>query len=769
MLLHLLSTFLPRQRAILSNLFQLLFPLATAAVSLHQRRFSTNSIGRRCWSALASAFGIWSAAQAIYIYLLYFPFSTSHRVRPDDALWVLFGLPLLLAVNTTHDELDRVRWLDRAQAVLFFAVLYLLAFLPSARLDLNTMFLIQNLALALCCLLRLPICVLGRERRFFGRLFVFLIIYGPSERLGEFMYAHGWEVGSAADLVWTFPPALLILLILRDASLPLEEKDAPSRLQRAVGSMQGLSIASMAFVSIAMAAFLATWHPVLGGVFVALAFIIFGLRINGRERAWHEAHEKLQQTVLQDALTGLGNRILLRNSLMQVLSHPEPDSSPILLFADLDRFKAINDSLGHALGDRLLIEIAGRLRSAAPDRSVVCRLGGDEFVVLTQGKTDAEAKACGVALLNALRLPVELGDHILRCTASVGVVLAGKGQAADDLLRTADHAMYRAKQLGKNRVQCFDSSMLQQMSRKWQMEADLRDCVERNQIDVAFQPLLNVRSGEITGFEALARWSHPRHGQVAPCDFITLAEDAGLIHTLGRQVLEKACRQVATWNRSWNKRFTVSVNVSPRQFSDDGLMSMVLDTLEKAGLGAHLLRLEVTESALLVHEEFVKQVLAEARAHGIRISLDDFGTGYSSLSFLLNLPVDEVKVDRSFVSGMQTDLQRREVVRTVVQLGQSLGKSVVVEGIESEQDLCMLMAMGCEFAQGWLISRPLLADAMETDLPQIVARSLRTVQAAHAGKYQHLAAAAELARRHASLGGEKSTFEPVPMLMSTLT
>ncbi len=714
-----------------SNVLQFIFPFLTFVVSLRQRALSTNAVGRRCWLALATAFGIWAAAQGLFIYFLYFP--PAHRsVRADDALWLLFGLPLLLAMNTAHDELDEVGLLDRAQAILFIAVLYLLVFLPSRPLKVQNAYLIQNVALIVCCFLRLPVCTRVRERRFFTRLAWFLLAYGVLETAGTPLYAHGWQAGSAVDLIWSLPVFLLLVLILHDAlrKEDVSQAQPASRLLKAARSTQGLNVAALAFLAIGVSGVLAVRQPLLGGTFVVAAFTLFAFRTNTRERAWHHAHRRLEETALQDALTGLGNRKLLRNSLEDRLADANAPST-VLIFTDLDRFKTINDSLGHAVGDQLLICVTQRLRAEAPFDSVLCRLGGDEFVVLTSAANAADAHAIGTNLSEALRAPYDIHGQTVRCTASIGVVLALPGESADTLLRTADHAMYRAKQRGKDCVQLFDTSLRDQMSSRWQMEANLRTCLERGEIDVAFQPILSVEGGVISGFEALARWSHPQHGPVPPGDFIPLAEESGLILLLGAQILEKACRQVALWNQSWGTRLSVSVNVSPRQFTDADLLSQVLGILDKTGFDPKLLRLEITESALIVHQDTVKQILVEARAHGIRISLDDFGTGYSSLAFLLNLPVDEVKVDKSFVSDMHKDPQRMEVVRTVVHLGQSLGKRVVAEGVETEQDLRELAAMGCECAQGWLISKPLLAEAMEANLPAIKARSATSAHAAH--------------------------------------
>lgn len=720
-LAHVLVLWLLPHPILASNYIQLIAQLLAVVVCLQQRAFIDSPLARRCWLAVASSFGIWSLAQCFFIFFLYFPKHGQGTIRPDDVLWVLFGLPLLLAANSTHENADRIGWLDRLQAMLFFAVIYLLIFLPSIRMNVDESFLIQDLALLLCCLLRLPSAASERERRFFVRVSIFLVIYAPCTIAGDILHKHGWRPGSFVDLVWTLPTTVYTILVLLDA-ISFQEVDAPSRLLVAVRNVQGLSVAALAFLSLTVSALLATHLPLLGGALLAFSFVLFAMRTNARERAWHKANERLENTVLQDALTGLGNRILLRQCLRELLSAPSTKESAVLIFADLDHFKSINDSFGHALGDCLLIEVGRRLRAASPINSIICRIGGDEFVVLCTAADSMHAKASGEMLLETLHLPFQLGGHVIHCSASIGIVLAA-GECADDLLRTADHAMYRAKQLGKNRVQLFDAPLLAQLNLRWQMEADLRACVDQNNIDVVFQPILRVVDGEIVGFEALARWLHPTTGPVMPIEFIPLAEETGLILPLGAQVLEKACQQIVKWNRAWGKRFSVSVNVSPRQFADAGLLAMILSTLDRTGLDPSLLRLEITESVLLVHEKTVKLVLDKARAHGISISLDDFGTGYSSLSFLLNLPVDEVKVDRSFVSNLHLDPQRRELVRTVIQLGHSLGKSVVAEGVETEQEFRELSGMGCPCVQGWLISRPMLAEAMEAKMSSIIAGS----------------------------------------------
>lgn len=723
---HVAFVFPAHNAAFASNVLQFLFPLLVAAVSLYQRTFAVDTLEKRCWTALAIAFVLWSIGQALNMYLMYVPMFTFLGVRPDDAFWLLWGLPLLLAMNTTHDELDTVQWIDRAQALFFFAVLYMMVFRRPERFTLHNAYLIQNMALLLCSLLRLPRCTTARERRFFVRLTTFLFVYWALETLGEFLYERGLPTGTAVDLVWTVPMCLLIVMVQRDALLHKDQQEGTSRLITAVGRVKGLGIAALTFLTMGVSALLASHRPLLGGVCIAACFALFALRTAAREQAWDQAHDQLKRAVLQDPLTGLANRLHLRNSLETRSTPSVSNLRAALLFVDLDRFKAINDSLGHAMGDALLIQVGKRLSAAAPPDALVCRIGGDEFVVLASVANEDDAKSTGEMLLESLRPAYPLGEHLVRCTASIGVVLASVGEDVDNLIRTADQAMYRAKQLGKDRVQFFDATVLEKINSRWRLEGDLRAAVDQGAIDVAFQPILSVEGGQISGFEALARWHHPEHGPIPPIDFIPLAEDTGLILKLGAHVLAKACHQVALWNRTWGTSLSVSVNVSPKQFAEKGFIAVVLSTLDRAGLPPSLLRLEITESVLLVHEGTVRQVLTEARTHGIHISLDDFGTGYSSLSFLLNLPVDEVKVDRSFVSHMNRDPQRRALVRTVIELGHSLGKRVVAEGVETEQELSELASMGCECVQGWLISKPLLPEALEANMASIRARGARS-------------------------------------------
>ncbi|MGI4830904.1 MAG: putative bifunctional diguanylate cyclase/phosphodiesterase [Janthinobacterium lividum] len=701
-----------------SGVFQLLAPITAAVICIRQRSLIKDSAARLRWLAVGTSFGLSSLAQGLFLLQTYHLIGTWVAFRLDDAVWAMCGLPLLLVNYVSGEEkTDRIQLLDRAQATLFFTALYLLIFLPSIKLKFAVAFNIQDMALVLCGLLRLPACKSGLERRFYGHLNVFLIAYGVCLYAGYALYARGWQDGSLADLAWTLPITLFVVLVQRSELWPSTKQDA-GRLFLAARNIQGIGITVLAISSLGVSAVLANHNLRLGEAVGVLAFALFAFRMNARERAWDRAHCSLEESVLQDALTGLGNRVLLRRELTERLAQTT-ENGIVLLFIDLDRFKGINDSLGHLMGDRLLIEVGDRLREFAPADAVVCRIGGDEFVVMTSALDPVEAQSFGEALLTGLHRPIRLGAHTLRCTASVGVVFSQFGTSAEDLLRAADHAMYHAKQTGKDRVQLFDESIMLSLNNKCQMETDLRDAVEAGAITICYQPIARLMDGTIVGIEALARWSHPRWGQVPPSDFIALAEEVGLIQTLGSQIMEKSCRQVAQWNKAWGTSLSVNVNVSPYQFANTGLLQEILRSLEQASLEPSLLRIEVTESALLVNESAVKQTLAQIRSYGIRVALDDFGTGYSSLSYLISLPVDKVKVDRSFVSGMHHDPQCRALVRSVVQLAHSLNKRVVAEGVETEQDLIELLMLGCEFVQGWIVGRPLEPRVFETTYPTI--------------------------------------------------
>lgn len=414
----------------------------------------------------------------------------------------------------------------------------------------------------------------------------------------------------------------------------------------------------------------------------------------------------IEQQALHDPLTNLPNRTLLRERLDQALAQPEARQPLAVLFLDLDNFKAVNDTVGHGLGDALLVAVARRLRRSVRPQDLVARLGGDEFAVLLQGLHAAEdAVQVAERLLGSFRRPFHLAGRELYVHASIGVAVRSTHTVqADQLLRDADLAMYMAKGSGKGRYAVFEPAMHAALLRRLELKADLQQALAREEFTLRYQPTVALDTGEIVGAEALLRWAHPRRGLVPPAEFIPLAEETGLIVPLGRWVLQQACRQAAAWPAA----LTVSVNLSARQLKHESLVDDVAAALHDSGLAPQRLILEITESDLIEESALdacLERLLALKRL-GVRLAIDDFGTGYSSLSYLRRLPVDILKIDKSFVDGLARGPQGVAVVRSVVDLGRNLGLAVVAEGVEDAGQRTVLASLGCELAQGYYFARP---------------------------------------------------------------
>jgi diguanylate cyclase (GGDEF)-like protein/PAS domain S-box-containing protein len=419
----------------------------------------------------------------------------------------------------------------------------------------------------------------------------------------------------------------------------------------------------------------------------------------------------LAHQALHDALTDLPNRALLLDRAQQAIARARRDQRGVaLLFLDLDNFKIVNDSLGHAAGDRLLVLVAGMLRACVRESDTVARLGGDEFVALLDGVADAaEAEAVCARIQEALGAPLKLGRARIGVTASIGVVISADGHThPEHLLRDADIAMYRAKASGKQRHVVFAPQMRLAATQRWQQELDLRRAIERDELELHFQPKVELHSGRTVGVEALARWRHPERGLVPPADFIPLAEETGLIVPLGRWALREACRQTQLWNegRLANDALTVSVNLSPRQFRDPRLAHDVSAALESSGLSPALLTIEITESVAMDDAELTAATLATLQRVGVSISIDDFGTGYSSLAHLKRFPVDTLKIDRSFVDGLGVEQEDTAIVSATIRLAHALGIKVIAEGVETPEQAEVLRELGCDRAQGFWFGRP---------------------------------------------------------------
>jgi diguanylate cyclase (GGDEF)-like protein/PAS domain S-box-containing protein len=444
-----------------------------------------------------------------------------------------------------------------------------------------------------------------------------------------------------------------------------------------------------------------------------------GADVTDRRRA----EEQLQHDAFHDALTSLPNRALFIDRLQAALARLQGAASRghhkgmfAVVFLDVDRFKLVNDSLGHSVGDRLLIELSGALKTAVRPGDTVARLGGDEFTILLEDlETRDEAVAVAERIQAVLREPLALAGHEVFATVSIGIALSAPGyRRAEDILRDADTAMYHAKALGKSRHQVFDSSMHARARKLLQLEHDLRRAIDRREFRVHYQPIVRVEDRRIAGFEALVRWQHPERGLVPPSEFIPLAEETGLVVPLGRAVLEEACRQGADWWRAGGDGLTVSVNLSVKQFTQPDLVEQVDAVLRESGLPSRLLKLEVTESMVMENTDAAIALLRRLKALGVHIAIDDFGTGYSSLSYLLRLPADSLKIDRSFVSGSGDPGRNANIVRTVVGLAYSLGLDVVAEGVETEEQRALLADLGCPLAQGFLFSPAVDGEAATT-------------------------------------------------------
>ncbi len=419
---------------------------------------------------------------------------------------------------------------------------------------------------------------------------------------------------------------------------------------------------------------------------------------------------ELHRSALHDPLTGLPNRALFTSRLEQSLRHARRRRSYrfAVLFLDLDRFKVVNDSLGHLVGDRLLVEVASRLAACVREVDTVARLGGDEFAILLddiEDETDATVVAGRVH--EQLSRPAQIGSHELFVAASIGIAYSTSGYtAAEEALRDADLAMYRAKALGRGRTEIFDEGMHAQVVRMMELETDLRRALEREEFAVHYQPIVSLATGTLVGFEALLRWNHPERGLVGPSEFLDVAEETGLIVPIGWWFMDMACRQLREWQEMFPESpLTVSVNLSGKQVHQPEIVERVRAALDASGLSGASLKLEITESVLMADADGAIRTLERLKAMGVRLSIDDFGTGYSSLGYLHRFPFDTVKIDRSFIRNLDSQEPNQELVWSIVALAHSLGMDVVGEGVETADQFEELKALRCEYAQGFLFSR----------------------------------------------------------------
>ncbi len=426
--------------------------------------------------------------------------------------------------------------------------------------------------------------------------------------------------------------------------------------------------------------------------------------------AAREWSEKLAKLALHDNLTDVPNRALLNDRLAQAIERARRNGHSVaLLYVDLDRFKHINDSLGHAVGDQVLQSAARRLLDCVRSTDTVSRHGGDEFIVLLAEVTHAEdAMICADKMIRALDAPHRIGTHELRLTASIGIAtFPGDAADADALIRNADVAMYQAKSHGRNSYKCFKSEMNALASTHQAIETDLRLAIERREFRLHYQPKVNLNTGAVAGVEALIRWQHPKKGLLMPGEFISVAEESGLIVPIGRWVLEEACRQAQAWLCAGVAPMSVAVNVSAVELRAPAFFTGVRDIIEKCGLAPSVFEIELTETFIMQDWKSIAEVLGSLKTLGVRIALDDFGTGYSSLSYMKRFPIDTLKIDQSFVRDMTTDPDDASIVAAVINMGRSLHMRVVAEGIETEEQLALVQDHRCPEGQGFFFCVPI--------------------------------------------------------------
>ena len=434
-----------------------------------------------------------------------------------------------------------------------------------------------------------------------------------------------------------------------------------------------------------------------------------------------QVEKQLVHDTLHDVLTGLANRALLMQRLGNLFekAQHQPDYQFAVLFLDLDRFKLVNDSLGHRVGDRLLIEISRRLEKCVRQSDTIARLGGDEFAILLDNIKDTSfAIDIAERVKTELALPFNLSGHEMFAATSIGIAISSRGyEQADHLLRDADTAMYYAKSQGKARHEIFDHNMHSQAMEALQLETDLRRAIERQELQIYYQPIVTLKNAKITGFEALLRWNHPTLGFVSPTEFIPIAEETGLIIPLGHWIMREACKQLRLWQLQFpNVELTMSVNFSSKQFAQPNLVESIKEILAINNLQPKHVHLEITESVLVDNTQEVAQTLKKLKSIGLILCLDDFGTGYSSLSYLHRFPIDILKIDRSFVMGMSSsndDNSKIEIIQTILALAENMCINVVAEGVETKEQLAKLKSLKCKYGQGYFFSKPVDSETIE--------------------------------------------------------
>ncbi|MEJ6077542.1 EAL domain-containing protein [Vibrio sp. 1-Bac 57] len=426
----------------------------------------------------------------------------------------------------------------------------------------------------------------------------------------------------------------------------------------------------------------------------------------------HKSSEIIRQHAYFDTLTLLPNRFLALDRLSQMLNEAERNEEcAAVFFIDLDDFKKVNDSLGHEIGDKLLIAAANRLNQSIRKEDTVGRLGGDEFIILIRDiNSDSDASVIADTLLNIFREPLSIDGRELILTLSIGIAMYPQnGTNTSELLRNSDIAMYQAKALGRNAYSFFTKEMNVSMMRRFEIEEQMHGALERNEFEIYYQPLLDVNKKQIIGAEALLRWHNAALGHITPDEFIPIAEHTGLIVAIGRYVIKQSLSFLTHWQNVTQQKYVMAVNLSPSQFRDKELFNFIKNTLTDENIPAHSLELEITEGVLMTGQSYVDDTLLQFDQLGVKLSMDDFGTGYSSLSYLRQYAFDVLKIDRSFINGITLNDEDRNLVKAAIAMAHSLGLVVVAEGVEMHQQLLILEELGCDFVQGYYFSKPIPA------------------------------------------------------------